>query len=63
MRLITTLQPSSGFIANTDPHQQPGKHWIAFFYANGLLECFDSYGLSPDRYYKYFERLMHKYSK
>lgn len=36
-----TMQIQSGFIANTDSHQQPGKHWIAFFYDNGVLILVD----------------------
>ena len=57
------LQPSTGFITNTDPKQQPGKHWIAFFYDNGVLECFDSYGKSPDQYSTNFKLFMSKYSR
>jgi len=58
-----TLQNQSGFIANTDPHQQHGRHWIAFFNANEELECFDSYGLSPDKYSHSFKSLMSNFSK
>jgi hypothetical protein len=34
------------FIVNTDPHDQPGKHWLAFYYdsAKRVLEYFDSFG-------------------
>ena len=34
------------FIVNTDPHDQPGKHWLAFYYdsKNRVLEYFDSFG-------------------
>lgn len=57
------LQPSTGFIANTDPKHRPGKHWITFFNDNGVLECFDSYGKSPDQYYTNFKLFMLKYSR
>ena len=58
-----TVQLSHGFIANTDPKQKPGKHWIAFLYVNGVLECFDSYGKSPDQYSTSFKHFMSKYSR
>jgi len=34
------------FIVNTDPHDQPGKHWLAFYYDSKkrVLEYFDSFG-------------------
>lgn len=58
-----TLPNLSGFITNTDPHQRPGKHWISFFVVSGVLECFDSYGLSPEYYSKSFKSFMSNYSK
>ena len=58
-----TLQASHGFIANTDPKQKQGQHWIAFLYDNGVLECFDSYGKSPDQYSASFKHFMSKYSR
>ena len=36
------------FIVNTDPHDQPGEHWIAIhFIGHQIAEYFDSYGLPP----------------
>lgn len=53
-----------GLIVNTDPHQLPGKHWIAFYITkNGVLECFDSYGRSPSVYSSYIERYMKTFDK
>lgn len=44
------LYPST-VIANTDPVNAPGKHWIAFYFnENKHLDYFDSYGLSPETY-------------
>jgi hypothetical protein len=42
------------FILNTDPHDRPGKHWLAFYYdsTNRVLEFFDSYGF-PLKNYKF----------
>ena len=62
-KIPKTMQIKSGFIANTDPHQQPGKHWIAFFYDNGVLECFDSYGHSPDIYSVHLGQFMRTFYK
>lgn len=52
----------NGFIANTDPKQRPGQHWIAFYLnGEGILECFDSYGRSPDGYSVYLRQFMGKF--
>jgi len=35
-------------IANTDPENRPGQHWVAFYIeSNGHGEYFDSYGRPP----------------
>ena len=35
-------------VSNTDTNNQPGKHWVAFYYQNPFqCEFFDSYGLAP----------------
>ena len=37
------------FVANTDPSNKPGTHWVAVFVnADGTAEYFDSYGLKPN---------------
>ena len=42
------------FVLNTDKHDQPGMHWLAFFYDGNvhtrMLEFFDSYGMPIDFY-------------
>ncbi|CAC5381019.1 unnamed protein product [Mytilus coruscus] len=49
------LQPSTGFIANTDIKQLPGKHWVAFYYnENKVLEIFDSFGYTLSQLSVYF---------
>ena len=36
-------------IANTDPSNEPGKHWVAFYIdSEGRGEFFDSYGREPE---------------
>ena len=37
-----------GLIANTDPSDKPGEHWVAFYIdMDGNVEYFDSYGFKP----------------
>lgn len=57
-RLPTELPPTPfGFIANTDIHTKPGKHWCAFFCGfGGHVEFFDSYGRTPSQNSHYFRR-------
>ena len=39
-------------VFNSDPHDQPGHHWLAIYAATeGPLELFDSFGLSPSFYH------------
>lgn len=35
------------FVANTQTSDMSGEHWVAYYYNCGVLEFFDSYGLSP----------------
>ena len=39
-----------GYIVNTDPHDQPGQHWIALWTQNNVCEVMDSYALPLDYY-------------
>jgi hypothetical protein len=53
-----------GFIANTDIHAKPGRHWCAFFSdAPGHYEFFDSYGRGPKQNSEYFSQWLEKRSK
>lgn len=36
------------FIVNLDPKNEPGSHWVAIFFHNGVAYYFDSYGHFPD---------------
>ena len=41
----------TGIIVNTDSSDKPGRHWLAFYFTSyEQIECFDSYGLSPEYY-------------
>jgi len=47
-RLPSQPKISSCLVANTDPHDKPGQHWVAIFIDhNGNGEYFDSYGKPP----------------
>ena len=51
-RLPRTL-PQEGptaYIVNTDPHDEPGRHWIAIWTEGNVSEIMDSYGLSLEVY-------------
>ncbi|CAC5416578.1 unnamed protein product [Mytilus coruscus] len=56
--------PPFGFITNTDPHQLPGRHWVACYVdENNILEIFDSYGNSPDALSPYITRYMNLFER
>ena len=41
---------SGYYVANTDPHSKPGKHWVAFYVPHNEeqpVEYWDSYGFKP----------------
>ena len=53
-----------GFIANTDIHSKPGKHWIAFYVRDiGHVEFFDSYGKRPSYYNHHFSLWLRKHAR
>lgn len=47
-RLPRVWTRSTALIANTDEHDRPGQHWVAFYIdEQGKGTYFDSYGLPP----------------
>lgn len=51
------------YIANTHMHNQPGEHWICFYFpAIGYPEYFDSYGLAPQEEFETFLNKSYLYS-
>lgn len=49
-------------IANTDPANKRGTHWVAFYFpSKGPAEYFDSFGNYPSN--KFFRRFLHANSK
>lgn len=45
----TRISPSTALVVNTDPHNEGGVHWVAFYLNGGgqQIEYFDSFGLPP----------------
>ena len=39
-----------GYIVNTDPHDQPGQHWLAVWTDQNVCEVLDSYALPLETY-------------
>jgi hypothetical protein len=46
-QLPQLCQTPAAIVANLDPHNKPGSHWVAFYIENEVGEYFDSYGLPP----------------
>lgn len=52
----------SMFVVNTDQSNQPGSHWICFYFPEtGSAEFFDSLGKPPEHYHKYFKSFLITY--
>ena len=52
------------FIANTDPHNKPGRHWVAFYFPKrGPAEFFDSGGRPPSKVHRNFTKFLKKHTK
>lgn len=57
------ISPSTALVVNTDPHNEGGTHWVAFYLdenfndGRGMIEYFDSYGQPPHlQFYQGFLR-------
>lgn len=46
-RIPRSIPENAAFIVNTDPHDKPGKHWVAYFFTPSRAYFFDSYGQAP----------------
>lgn len=47
-----------GFIVNTDPSNEPGTHWVAFYFYNvSMYEFFDSFALPIEMYPSIFKEI------
>ena len=52
-----------GVVANTDPSNKPGTHWVAFYFPSAEKgEFFDSYRHSPDYYNNSFKSFLETHS-
>ena len=48
------------YVANTDPHDKPGEHWVAFVaLPNKCYEYFDPYGQPLEAYPTLYARMSH----
>lgn len=47
---VLMKEGATAYIVNTDPHDEPGKHWIALWTEGNVCEIMDSYALSLDVY-------------
>jgi hypothetical protein len=45
--LLTQTLDQKAIVINTDPHDQPGGHWVCVYLNSPVVEYFDSYGLPP----------------
>lgn len=56
------ISPSTAIVVNTDPHNEDGTHWVAFYLdgeeeGKGIIEYFDSFGQPPHfQFYQEFLR-------
>ena len=47
---LPRASPDGGYIVNTDPHDQPGRHWLGLWVDKTQCQVLDSYGLPPRVY-------------
>ena len=58
-RLPWAIERPTALIANTDRADEPGTHWVCFYFPKkGPPEFFDSLGRSPEHYHKNFRNLL-----
>ena len=48
-RTLSQERPTA-YIVDTDPHDEPGRHWITIWTEGNVSEVMDSYGLSLEVY-------------
>mgnify|MGYP000084934052 CR=1 FL=1 len=56
-QLPKVVEKPSRLIANTDPSNKPGQHWVALFFSENA-EYFDSYGMPPLRAFDIYKPLL-----
>ena len=47
---VVNQEGPTAYIVNTDPHDKPGKHWIALWTHDNVCEILDSYALPLQEY-------------
>lgn len=59
---LVDIYPSA-YIANVDPSDQPGSHWVAMYFTEeGKAEFWDSYGQTPNLYSRTFKNFLERNS-
>ena len=51
-----------GLIVNTDPHNKPGRHWIALYKKGKTLNFFDSFGREMQDFAEPFASIMNDFA-
>ena len=46
------------YIANTDPHFRPGRHWVVIYFGEEPIEYFDPLGKEPNNIIEDYMTLM-----
>ena len=63
LKILSNRYPC-GLVVNTDPSDEPGTHWVAFYFpSKGKGEFFDSYGHPPDYYNSSFKNFLERHSR
>lgn len=63
-KLPNKIKKPAFIVANTDPANKPGEHWVAFYFPlKGQAEYFDSFGQAPCKrnFTKFLEKNSSKY--
>jgi hypothetical protein len=56
------VKKPSMFIVNIDQSDQPGSHWVSFYFPeSGAAEFFDSMGKPPEHYHIYYKNFLIAY--
>lgn len=61
-KLPSKVEKPALIVANTDPDNKPGQHWVAFYFpSKGRAEFFDSFGQPPSK--RYFTNFLKRNAK
>lgn len=61
-KLPSKIKKPAFIVANTDPSNKPGEHWVAFYFpTKGHAEFFDSFGQPPNK--RFFTNFLKRHSR